>query len=183
MFTILRSFAAALLAAVITEAASAGPIYVEPITAGSGPDSAYVQIEFLTGEAFLFEVFFDGFDVSTFDLLQTLDAEVDLTLEYIDFGGFGPFVTGLGWDGQYNSGDGSGGEDFWHFYIRDSIALPWEFAPVGVSDRIVHDGSWDAFVFGRPDLPIELIPVPAPPAGAIMLALALRPARRRRRHG
>jgi hypothetical protein len=170
---------AIVLVAAAAQRAAADPIEVVPISAGSGSQSAYVQIEFFEGDAYLFEVFFDGGGVTTFDLLLTLEQDIGLTLEYIDFAGFGPFVTALGWDGHFNSGDGSGGHDFWHSYVRDSQAAAWDFAQVGVDGRVVFDGSWDAFIFGRDDLPIELVPVPAPPAAAALALLALSARRRR----
>lgn len=152
--------------------------YVDPIQAGEGFQSAFVHLEFYEGDAHLFEVFFDG-ETSGFDLLVTLDEEpgLEFDLQYESFP-FGEMVTGLGYDGLFESGDGSGGDDFWRYWTRDDVDESWGQPMVGPSDRLVDDGTWDGWVFGRDDAPTPLIPVPGV---AAMLGVGLMVGGRRRR--
>lgn len=156
-----------------------GVEYVEPIEAGQGFQSAFVHLEFFDGDAHLFEVYFDGAETSGFDLLVTLDEEpgLDFELEFETFP-FGNLVTGLGYDGQFESGDGSGGDDFWHYWTRETVDESWSQPMVGPGDRIVDDGTWDGWVFGRDDAPTPLIPAPG---ALVLLGAGLMVGGRRRR--
>jgi len=163
--------------------ASGNAIEIEPIQVGNGLVSSFVQIEFFEGQTFVFEVAYSDAEMRGFDLLVTIDQELgdDFTLEYL-----GPpdsaFVTGLGYDGFLDQGDGSGGDDWWRYWIREDVAAAWEMSSVGPSDRIVDAGSWDGWVFGRNDAPVAVKLVPAPPA-TLALAGLLIVGRRRRREG
>lgn len=177
----LRSAAAALGLGITVSLASADTIEVEPIQVGSGLMSSFVQIDFLEGEAFLFEVFYSDGGTRGIDLLLTLDTELGdaFTLEFAGSQD-SAFVTGLGFDGFLDQGDGSGGDDWWRYWIRDGAEDLWAFAGTGPSTRIVTEGSWDGWVFGRDDAPIPMKVIPAPPATLALAGLLIAGGRRRR---
>ena len=88
---------------------------------------------------------------------------------------FGNFVTGigLGTDYQYGNGDLWPIENYWHYWTKvDGV---WEMAMFGASDRILTNGSADAWVFGSGDAPQS---VPAP--GLALFALTMLHRRGRR---
>lgn len=177
-----RTVAAAIGLGLSLSPAHADLIELEPIQVGSGSASSFVQIEFFEGQTYLFEVFHVNAQTTGMDLLYTLDTELgdEFILDYQSFD-FGNVITGLGFDGLFESSDNE--EDkWWWYWVRDSHGSEWEFSLAGVTDRIVSDGSWDGWVFGRDDAPVTIKVIPAPPA-TLALACLLFVGRRRRRAG
>lgn len=178
---LVSGLAALVVTCVMTARAPAGVEYVDPVVAGEGFNFAYVQVEFFEGDAYLFEVHFSDAP-SGFGLLEILanDPRIGFDLEYTAFP-FGNFVTGLGFDGLFESGDGSNGNDFWHYWVRDDQSDDWMAPPFGPDDRVVSHGTWDGWVFGRSDEPTPLLPVPAPGAAALFAVVAVIGSNRGRR--
>lgn len=155
-------------------------IQVEPIEVGSGLFSSFVQVDFQAGATFVFEVFYNDGATSSFDLLLTLDADEQLgfELEYTPFD-FGPFVTGLGYEGIFESGDGSNGEPFWGFWAKDHIDGTWAFPGAGAGDHLAGNGSWSGWVFGNGQSPVDVV-IPAPGAAALLAGFLVARGSRRR---
>lgn len=164
----------ALLVALLLAAPPAAAIPIEA-QVGSGPDLATIVLEFSDGATFGFEVLFDdAVPTSGIDVMQVLEAELpDFSLVLLDFG-FGLFIDGIAYAGHADSGFG-GGEDFWHYWTRESASESWLSAQVGAADRLVTDGAWDGWVYGD-----ALPPVPEPGTG-VLLGLGVALATRRRR--
>lgn len=184
----LRSLTGFVAATLCCGAAPAGGLKLVPITAGSGINSSYVQIDFdndtSDGDTFLFEVFWNSAPTG-FEMLETLESEVGLTLgaEFFDFDGDGKFtdalVTELGFGGNSHTATSS---EFWTYWMRDDSAGAWAISSVGVSDRIAAPGSWDGWTFGEfgQYVPREVTVVPTQ-GGLAVIACATVCARRRRR--
>lgn len=133
--------------------------------AGSGPDTAAVVVEFGDGAEFLFEVNFD-IESTGVALLETLADEIaqfSIVTQEFDFG---VFVDGIAYQDHSDQGFG-GDENFWHYWTRSAADAAWEIASVGASDRIVSDGFWDGWVYGRAGAPVP------EPGSATLLALGL----------
>jgi len=103
------------------------------------------------------------------------------------FGGDGPetdiealyqLVTGIGFDADYEYGNGDLWpiENYWHYWTE--VNGQWEMAMFGASDRMLVDGSKDAWVFGSSDAPQA---VPAPGAAEIGVVCMWHRFRRKRR--
>lgn len=156
----------------------AAPAAAIPIEAqvGAGPDLATIVLEFSDGAQYAFEVLFDeAVATSGIDVMQTLEAGVPgFSLSLLDYG-FGLFVDGIGYDGHADAGYG-GGEDFWHYWTRESADQAWLSSQVGAADRLLADGAWDGWVYGT-----ATAPLPEPGTGALvawgLLAVARRPRR------
>ena len=156
------------------------PATALPIEAsvGSGPDTAYIQVEFSPTGNFLFEVAFDeSAGVSGIDALTIIrDALPAFDLVILDF--FGPYVDGISYGAFSNEGF-IAPEGFWHYWNKDDVADPWSFADVGAVDRLLSDGAVDGWRYGHPGAP-----TPEPGTGVLAcLGLAALAGRRRRRRG
>lgn len=152
---------------------------LETYQVGSGLLMSSVQIGFANGNEYRFEVSWQGQGVTGWDLMTTIASEVDgFTLQF-QTSQWGVFLEGIGFDGDYDWGDGSGWsegiEDYWHYWTADSAADPWVSSMVGADSRQVSDGSMDGWVFLSSDAPAT---VPAP-GGLLLAAMAF--TRRRRR--
>lgn len=127
------------------------------VPVGSGTNHVSVVVQFSDEATFGFDVGFNTPTVTGFELFDLIESDTTLITTRRDFG-FGPFVDGITHDGHSDSGFG-GGEDFWHYWVRDSPTDPWGFSSVGVADRTVSDGGWDGWVYGSANAP-SLIPEP-----------------------
>ncbi|MFO0962081.1 MAG: hypothetical protein U0625_04165 [Phycisphaerales bacterium] len=162
-------------------APSAGAAIVQSYDVGIGAKTSTIQIDFSSGDGALLTLHYDA-AMTSWSALQLLDSQVpgfELSAEIYPFG---VFVTGLGVGGQWDYGTGDQWpvvENYWHFWTRGASGA-WESAGFGPSDRVLIDGSADAWVFGSPAAPQE---VPAPGAALLLAAAGLMPARRRRAGG
>ncbi len=146
-------------------AASAQALPIEA-SVGTGLDEATVVLEFKDGAEFVFLVAFtDDGTVTGLDLLDILETELPSFMTDIQTF-FGPFVNGLEYDGHANAGFG-GGEDYWHYWTKDTELDPWAFSSIGVGDRLVSNGAWDGWVYGS-----AAPPVPEP-GTAVLVGLGL----------
>ncbi|MDA0802896.1 MAG: hypothetical protein O2819_03965 [Planctomycetota bacterium] len=159
----------AAIAACLVAAPSLAGI-VDTYSVGTGQFHSSVQIDFSTGDGYLFDVAWSG-SATGMDLLQIIDDAMDASAFQLvtdDFG-WGAFVSGLGVGDSYEYGTGDfwpDVENYWHYWIDDGTGAGWESSWSGASDRMALDGSHDGWVFILPDAPQS---VPAPAAGAIAL--------------
>jgi hypothetical protein len=134
-----------------------------PIEVGTGDNSAGLYIEWGDGYIAEFLVKFEETTVTGLGLFDITEAGTSLTTVRNDFG-WGVFVDGITYDGHSDTGFG-GGEDWWHYWIKDAGDGSWTSPSFGAVDRIVEDGDWDGWVYGRAGTPIP------EPATIALLAL------------
>ena len=159
--------------AVACLASSSSAAIIASYSVGSGSSTSSVQIDFSTGNGYLFTVRWDE-PMNGYQLLQYIDSQLETVSHTAQVFSFGAFVTGIGVgaDTEYGEGDLWPIENYWHYWTKDSGS--WQQAMVGASDRTIFDGSFDAWVFGSSVAPQA---VPAPGALAL-LAIGLRSRRR-----
>ncbi len=147
-------------------------------TVGSGANSSFVQIEFGNGNAYLYDVRYDGAQTGR-GLFDTIAAAQPgfFAFEVITFS-FGDALFGISIGGDTNSGFGNPPLylDYWHYWTRGAVADTWAESFIGFGDRTVSDGSWDGWVFNSATAPAA---IPAPGAIAL-LAIGGLVSRRRR---
>jgi hypothetical protein len=161
-----------LLFVVVVSAAIGSSAIAGVVEVGSGVSAAGVYIEWSDGFIAEFEVSFGQSPADTItgaDLLLTLDSELSgFTLDYTTWES-DLFVDGIEYLGHSNSGYG-GGEDWWHYWIKESGETAWSESLYGMSSRVVTDGDMDGWIYGRSGAPV---PEPATivflAAGAILL--------------
>ncbi len=170
-----------LMAAVLPAAPAAEAVVLpDPLEVGTGPDRAELYIEFKDGAIFLFDVGFSE-QVTGLELLQIVEAETPLELVLEDFG-FGQFVDGMRFGGHENIGFG-GGEDWWHYWVREPGETDWHSPPFGAADRTVNDGAADGWIYGRAGEPISESAIPEPATALLVGVGATVLLVRRRRDG
>jgi len=130
-------------------------IIAMPIEVGTGVNTAGVYIEWSDGFIAEFDINFGQSTLDTItgaDLLLTLDGELsDFTLIYTNWGSeTAPdlFVSGIEYQGHINSGYG-GGENWWHYWIKDVDESEWISPMYGMSNRTVCNGDMDGWIYGR----------------------------------
>ena len=144
------------------------------IAVGSGDDHATLVLNFSDGADFVFDVAFTGTPTGL-GLFDLIEAETALTTVRNDFG-WGVYIDGIACAGHSNSGYG-GGEDYWHYWIKDSETAAWESPwDFGASDRIVSNGAYDGWVYGT-----DAVPATPEPATLALVALGAAGALLRRR--
>jgi len=161
------------LSCTLTVGATAGLVSTQTI--GSGAKSASLQFDFENGNTHVVNLRWDG-TLTGFGALEIMSTQATGgRLDFLSFT-FGKFVTGLGVGGDYQYGEGELWpiENYWHYWTE--VNGQWEMAMFGASDRLLVDGSKDAWVFGSGAVPQA---VPAPGAAAVAL-LAFARSRRRR---
>jgi len=124
-----------------------GTAQADMLTVGSGNSSAGVYLEFSDGAAYEFEVLFDD-STTGISLWDVIEANTSLTIDEA-----GGFIDGISYEGHSNSGYG-GGEDWWHYWIMEPADTDWTFSMCGASDRVVTDGAWDGWIYGRAGAPL-----------------------------
>ena len=150
-----------LIVSVLSLSAAGAPAALMPV--GSGASNAMVIINFKDGAICEFDVAFDG-SPSGIGLLDIIEDATTLTTVREDFG-WGVFIDGISYDGHSNMGFGDG-EDWWHYWVRDATADPWETPwDYGAADRVVTDGCYDGWVYGGASEP-----VPEPATMALLAA-------------
>ncbi len=142
---------------------------------GSGMYTSTAIFQFGNLNQHVFTIHYDGsptgreaFDIIEQDLPELFNPEI----KSYDFG---DFLYGLGIGEDFDAGYGTPPDyfDYWHYWTRDSMNVPWDASMIGFSDRIFSDGSVDGWVFDSGDAPI-----PAPAGWVILLGTGIH--RRRR---
>jgi len=141
---------------------------------GTGTSTSTIQVDFTNGNAYQVTLRWDT-AMNGFDALQAATSAITGAALAYDAYPFGNFVTGIGFDADYEYGNGDLWpiENYWHYWTE--VNGQWEMAMFGASDRMLTDGSKDAWVFGSSDMPQA---VPAPGALLALVAVARRSRRR-----
>jgi hypothetical protein len=141
---------------------------------GTGASTSTIQVDFTNGNAYQVTLRWDT-AMNGFDALQAATSAITGAALAYDAYPFGNFVTGIGFDADYEYGNGDLWpiENYWHYWTE--VNGQWEMAMFGASDRMLTDGSKDAWVFGSSDVPQA---VPAPGALLALVAVARRSRRR-----
>jgi len=144
---------------------------------GTGASTSTIQVDFTNGNAYQVTLHWDT-AMNGFDALQAATSAITGAALAYDAYPFGNFVTGIGFDADYEYGNGDLWpiENYWHYWTE--VNGQWEMAMFGASDRMLVDGSKDAWVFGSSDVPQA---VPAPGAAEIGVVCMWHRFRRKRR--
>ena len=144
---------------------------------GTGASTSTIQVDFTNGNAYQVTLRWDT-AMNGFDALQAATSAITGAALAYDAYPFGNFVTGIGFDADYEYGNGDLWpiENYWHYWTE--VNGQWEMAMFGASDRMLVDGSKDAWVFGASDVPQA---VPAPGAAQIGVVCMWHRFRRKRR--
>lgn len=163
---------------VVTVASCAAPLHaglMGSFDVGAGANEATLQFDFENGNTWLATVRWDG-AMNGFEALQLVTSSVPGgQLQFQNFS-FGKFVTGIGVGGdwQYGEGDLWPIENWWHYWTAEAAGA-WSASMIGASDRLLQDGSRDAWVFGSSAAPAT---IPGPAGWAALGAAMLRHRRR-----
>ena len=123
-----------------------------PVEVGTGDNIADLYIEWSDGYIAEFIVSFEELSVTGIGLFDIVEAETTLTTIREDYG-WGIFIDGIEFNGHSNVGYG-GGEDWWHYWIKDAGESEWAAPVFGTADRIVYDDDADGWIYGRAGAPI-----------------------------
>jgi hypothetical protein len=169
--------AAAAFAAIAISSSHAFAGIVASYDVGTGASTSTIQVDFTNGNAYQVTLRWDT-AMNGFDALQSATSAITGAALAYDAYPFGNFVTGIGFDADYEYGNGDLWpiENYWHYWTE--VNGQWEMAMFGASDRMLTDGSKDAWVFGSSDLPQA---VPAPGAAEIGVVCMWHRFRRKRR--
>ena len=169
--------AAAAFAAIAVSSSHAFAGVVASYDVGTGASTSTIQVDFTNGNAYQVTLRWDT-AMNGFDALQAATSAITGAALAYDAYPFGNFVTGIGFDADYEYGNGDLWpiENYWHYWTE--VNGQWEMAMFGASDRMLVDGSKDAWVFGSSDVPQA---VPAPGAAEIGVVCMWHRFRRKRR--
>ena len=169
--------AAAAFAAIAISSSHAFAGIVASYDVGTGASTSTIQVDFTNGNAYQVTLRWDT-AMNGFDALQAATSAITGAALAYDAYPFGNFVTGIGFDADYEYGNGDLWpiENYWHYWTE--VNGQWEMAMFGASDRMLVDGSKDAWVFGSSDVPQA---VPAPGATQIGVVCMWHRFRRKRR--
>lgn len=132
---------------IVILAITSSAVIAMPIEVGTGSNCAGLYIEWSDGYITEFIVSFEEPNVTGLELFDIVESETELTTIRGDFG-FGIFIDGITYDGHSNTGFG-GGENWWHYWTKESVESSWAYSWVGVSDRILETGDCDGWVYGH----------------------------------
>lgn len=123
--------------------------------AGSGSSEAIVVVDFEAtgGDSYAFGFRWDG-SATAYDALVAIDAAGDLDFEATYYSGWGYFIDNF----YYNSE--SGEQSYYWQYFTSSDGIVWTSSWVGMSDRVLTDGSWDGWYNSWDPGVSPLAPVP-----------------------
>ncbi len=122
-----------------------------PIEIGSGDKAAGIYIEWKDGFGVEFVVRFEQESISGLDLIRRAAADSSLTLDVQSYE-WGEMLNGIAYAGHINEGY-DGGDDWWHYWVKDPEQDWISPQTYGASERVVADGSWDGWVYGRATIP------------------------------
>ena len=178
----LRTYTLGSVVAALTSISISGVVSADLVGSwdlGSGDSTAQIQVDFLSGNSYLFDVSFDSTITgrAVFDVIANESENIeglDFEFDYIAYS-FGDFLVGIEINDSYDYGEGSPPDylDSWSYWTAEG-ADDWASSMVGFNGRNLVDGSRDAWVFGTGAAPAA---IPAPATMAIF-AFGLR--RRRR---
>jgi hypothetical protein len=164
----------AVAAALALSSSSAFAGIVATFSVGTGSSTSTIQVDFSNGNGYVVNLSWTE-PTNGFQAMQAITAGIAGAQLQYDVYPFGSFVTGigLGADFEYGNGDLWPVENYWHYWTEANGQ--WEMAMFGASDRMLADGSRDAWVFGSSAAP-QAVPGP----GVVVVLMAACAARRRR---
>jgi hypothetical protein len=153
---------AAVAAALVLTSSHAFAGIVATYDVGSGASTSTIQVDFSNGNGYVINLSWTE-PMDGFEAMQAAIAAIPGSQLQYDVYPFGSFVTGIGLGGdfEYGTGDLWPIENYWHYWTE--VNGQWEMAMFGASDRMLSNGSKDAWVFGSSVAPQA---VPAPGAAA-----------------
>src|SRR3954471_3341442 len=143
-------------------------------SAGSGPSTSTIVVDY-GPKSYAFQVHYAG-SITGLDALKLLDEQTPFRLETVHFS-FGDQVSGMEYDGWYESGIGNNGTDWWKYW-RSPDGSSWTVSGSGAGTRILSDGAWDGWTWVRGQTSAPDVPVPEP-STLVLLAGAFLLVRRR----
>ena len=127
-------------------------------SAGSGPNTSTIVVDY-GPKGYAFQVHYAG-SITGLDSLTLLDQETPFRLETVHFS-FGDLVSGMEYDGWYESGVGNNGSDWWKYW-RSGDGSAWSVSGSGAGARVLSDGAWDGWTWVRGQSTAPDVPVPEP---------------------
>jgi hypothetical protein len=169
---------AAVAAALVLVSSHAFAGIVATYDVGTGTSTSTIQVDFSNGNGYVINLSWTE-PMNGFQAMQAVAAAIPGSQLQYDVYPFGTFLTGigLGADYEYGNGDLWPVENYWHYWTE--VGGQWEMAMFGASDRMLTDGSRDAWVFGS-----SAVPQAVPGPGVMVVACIAcypRGARRRQR--
>jgi hypothetical protein len=140
------------------------------VEVGDGNNIADLYIEWSDGYIAEFLVYFETDTITGLELFDVVESETTLTTIRQDYG-WGVFIDGITYEAHSDIGFG-GGENWWHFWINNNDQ-GWFLPAYGVSDRVLHDGDADGWIYGRAGQPVP------EPTTLVLLAIAAMVLRKR----
>lgn len=173
-----RMQSAAVAAAIVFSSTHAFAGIVATYAVGTGTSTSTIQVDFTNGNGYIVELSWTE-PMNGFQAMQAVAAGVSGAQLQYDTYNFGAFITGigLGSDYQYGTGDLYPVPNYWHYWTE--VNGQWQMAMFGASDRMLSNGSKDAWVFGSGATP-QAVPVPGAAAQLGVACLWNRFRRKRR---
>lgn len=139
--------------------------------AGTGSNVSYCVVDF-DSASYAFKYFWDGAQTG-FNMLQTLQSDVNGFNFSYENTSYGPFVVGFSYGGNSLTGDGSVAPDYMYWgYEISSDGQTFDMASTGADGRDLSNGSWDAWKWmsaSDSSTPQPSIPGVPEPSGALAL--------------
>ena len=149
---------------------------IDTFEVGEGEFTSSALFQFENENQYLYQVSYSGTQTGRdlFDIIA--EAQPDFFDAVIESYSFGDFLVGVTIGEDHDEGYGTPPEylDYWHYWTIDDGSLNWTESMIGFTDRVVHDGSSDGWVFNS-----SIAPIPAAPVGFTLLGVIAK--RRRRR--
>jgi hypothetical protein len=149
-------------------AAKAGAYTVEDVVieywAGSGSNQAVAVIDFGT-DSYAFGYRWDSGTKYGKDLMDTVDLAG--AMNYTQSGGF---LNTISYGSYSNIGQNEWPTDWWAYFLSTD-GVNWTDSPVGFADRVLSNGSWDAWGHQTTDAwpPAHYPTTPVPEPAAVLL--------------
>ena len=143
---------------------------IDTFEVGEGEFKSFMLFQFGNEHQYLYEVSYSGTKTGR-DLFDVVSlAQPDFFEATIESYSFGDFLVGVTIGEDHDEGYGTAPEylDYWHYWTIDDGSDNWGSSMIGFSDRIVHDGSYDGWVFDSNSAPIPAAPVGFLLAGTIL---------------
>ncbi|MDO8302800.1 MAG: PEP-CTERM sorting domain-containing protein [Sedimentisphaerales bacterium] len=143
-----KIFAVLLLVGVVL----CGSAMATPIEVGSGVNSANVTINWKDGYVAEFLVKFGASSVTGMELFDIIESGSTLETVRSDYG-WAILIEGISFNDHSDPGYVDG-EDWWHYWNKNSEGTTWDPSWVGASDRVVTNGDSDGWVYGNAGAPV-----------------------------
>jgi hypothetical protein len=153
---------------------------------GSGANLSYFVLDFKGGslpQSYVLGYRYDGAKTGG-DMLDALDTLGGLNVTTQSFGGFGRFISGMGYDGKFRDSSPPNPNAYWSYWLGTSLVgspnVTWNESQVGLDSRALTNGSWDGWSWVQdfntvtPAPPIVPVSANAPePASLLLMVVAM----------